>query len=212
MNPMKHIFVYLVAMTTIVAISSCQKTREERVSELVGNEIKKTLLYPESYESVELEIDSAFTPFDDPEFFDMTFQLGQYSFEIENAESDMKSAKSSMAIWSGPYQSAFGKTQYQEAKDDYDAAYEKKEEASQKAEALVQKMKTILDKEPEFIGYKVRHKFRASKEQGGERTFGEYKFLFTEDLSSLVAQWNMNDMEYIVVRRLYKEIQDARSE
>lgn len=39
---------------------------------------------------------------------------------IDEYDRKMKSAKSSMSIWSGPYQSAYSKNEYQEAKDEYD--------------------------------------------------------------------------------------------
>ena len=50
----------------------------------------------------------------------------------------MKNAKSSMSIWSGPYQSAYSKNEYQEAKDEYDENAQNKKNAEKKAKKLAE--------------------------------------------------------------------------
>ena len=55
---------------------------------------------------------------------------------IDEYDRKMKSAKSSMSIWSGPYQSAYSKNEYQEAKDEYDENAQNKKNAEKKAKKL----------------------------------------------------------------------------
>jgi hypothetical protein len=79
--------------------------------------LKKSLYKPETYKPVETKVDSAFAPYDDPAFFEELAELGKMNSEYEDLEEKAKRAKSSMAIWSGPYQTAFGRNEYQEAKE-----------------------------------------------------------------------------------------------
>ena len=86
--------------------------------------------------------------------------------EMEDFEIDMKSAKSSMSIWSGPYQSAFGRNNYNEAKEKYDDANQKIEKIREKAQTKVKKMSSLLSQKPKFIGYIVTHNYRADNNAG----------------------------------------------
>ncbi len=129
----------------VVLFVSCSKSPEDKASALIEENIKKVLYHPETYDPAETQVDSAFTPFDDPAFYEKTVQLCKLGMSIEEYDSNMKSAKSSMSIWSGPYQSAFGRNEYQEAKDKYDESAQNKKRAEIKAKKLVEELKDMLD-------------------------------------------------------------------
>ena len=103
----------------IAMFASCNKSLEEKANVLIEKNIKKMVYHPESYDPTETRIDSAFTPFDDPDFYEKTMQLYKLGMAIDEYDKNMKDAKSSMSIWSGPYQSSFGRNEYQEAKEEY---------------------------------------------------------------------------------------------
>lgn len=195
---------FIIIIIAIAAIfSSCQKSTEDKINSLVADRMNKTLYHPESYEGVETEIDSAFTPFDAPEFYEKTLRIAKLGVEISQYENEMKSAKSSMAIWSGPYQTAFGKNEYNEAKEKYDHAAAEKESAEKKAQNIAEELKKELEKEPVFIGLKARHKYRANN-NAGQTVFGETKFLFNQDLTNVIAEYDMEGEEYLAVQQMYK--------
>lgn len=100
----------LLGTLLITLFVSCGKSPEEKANALIEDDIKKVLYHPETYDPAETQVDSAFTPFDAPVFYEKTVQLCKLGMSIDECERKMKNAKSSMSIWSGPYQSAFGKT------------------------------------------------------------------------------------------------------
>ena len=198
---MKKILFTIVALSALFV--SCQKSNEDKASDLIKECMNKTLYHPETYEGVETVVDSAFAPFDSPEFFEKTLKVAKIGVEISQAESDMKNAKSSMSIWSGPYQGAFGRNEYQEAKDKYDTATENKEKLTKKVQKIADELKEELAKEPVFIGFKARHKYRANN-NAGNTMFGEIKFVFDKNLSKVIAEYDMEGEEYVAVQQLYK--------
>ena len=110
---MKKIF-YLALVTVVIA--ACGQPQEQKAEALIKESLKKSLYKPETYKPVETKVDSAFAPYDDPAFFEELAELGKMNSEYADLEEKAKHAKSSMSIWSGPYQTSFGRNQYQEAK------------------------------------------------------------------------------------------------
>lgn len=190
----------------IIAISafmvSCEKSNEDKIALLIKESMNKSLYHPESYEGVETEIDSAFAPFDSPEFFEKTLKVAKIGAEISQAEEEMKDAKSSMSIWSGPYQTAFGRNEYNEAKEKYETANASKEKATEKAKKIAEELKAELQKKPVFIGFKARHKYRANN-NAGNTVFGEAKFVFDKELKNVIAEYDMDGDEYNAVIQMY---------
>ena len=195
----------LLGALLITLFVSCGKSPEEKANALIEDDIKKVLYHPETYDPAETQVDSAFTPFDDPAFYEKTVQLCKLGMSIDECDRKMKNAKSSMSIWSGPYQSAYSKNEYQEAKDEYDENAQNKKNAEKKAKKLADELKTMLDKEQLFIGFKARHRFRANN-NAGQIVFGEMKYLFDKDMNKIVASYDMDDDEYKTVQIVYKQM------
>lgn len=184
---------------------SCSKSPEEKANAMIVDDIKKVLYHPETYDPAETQVDSAFTPFDDPAFYEKTVQLCKLGMSIDECDRNMKLAKSSMSIWSGPYQSAFERNEYQEAKDKYDENAQNKKSAEIKAKKLANELKAMLDKERQFIGFKARHRYRANN-NAGQTVFGEMKYLFDKDINKIVASYDMDGEEYKAVQIVYKQL------
>lgn len=195
----------LLGAVIVSLFASCGKSREDKVSELIKDDIKKVLYHPETYDPAETQVDSAFTPFDDPAFYEKTVQLCKLGMSIDECDRNMKHAKSSMSIWSGPYMSSYGKNEYMEAKGEYDENAQNKKSAEIKAKKLANELKTMLDKERQFIGFKARHRYRANN-NAGQTVFGEMKYLFDRDINKIVASYNMDDEEYKAVQIVYNQM------
>ena len=195
----------LLGALLITLFVSCGKSPEEKANALIEDDIKKVLYHPETYDPAETQIDSAFTPFDDPVFYEKTVQLCKLGMSIDECDRKMKNAKSSMSIWSGPYQSAFGRNEYQEAKNEYDENERNKKSIEAKVQKLATELKTMLDNEQQFIGFKARHRYRANN-NAGQTIFGETKYLFDKSLSKIVASYDMDSEEYKTVQIIYKQM------
>lgn len=195
----------LLGALLITLFVSCGKSPEEKANALIEDDIKKVLYHPETYDPAETQIDSAFTPFDDPVFYEKTVQLCKLGMSIDECDRKMKTAKSSMYIWSGPYQSAYERNEYQEAKNEYDENERNKKRIESKVKKLTTELKTMLENEQQFIGFKARHRYRANN-NAGQTIFGETKYLFDKSMSEIVASYDMDSEEYKAVQIIYKQM------
>ena len=127
-------------------LSSCVKTPEQKAETLIKEQLQKSLYHPDTYAPSQTKVDSAFAPYDDPKFFEKTLQLAKLSVAMDKFGSEVSSEKSNMAIWSGPYQSSFGRNSYQEAKDNYDKAVAKLNKAKDEVAKLSEELKVMKEK------------------------------------------------------------------
>ena len=107
-----------------------------------------------------------------------------------------------MAIWSGPYQSSFGRNEYSEAKEDYDKATENLERATEKAQKMMLEIYSMLDEKPKFIGWKATHNYRADN-NAGNTLIGNSVYIIDENFEKVLFSCEEEE---------YKEIQDGIKE
>lgn len=198
---MKKIILFSMAMI-MFCTQSCQKSPEAKAESLIENTLKKNLYHPESYEAVETQLDSAFTPLDDPRFYEKTLKLAIYDQEAVKLDKDLKEAKSSMAIFSDRY-SEYSRNEYQEAKEKYEKKQAELETIKDKAEKLIDEIRAETQKSPSFIGFKAKHKYRANN-NAGNTMFGMQLFLFDKEISSIITSYDMDAEEYQLVQQWYK--------
>ena len=65
----------LLGALLVTLFASCSKSLEDKANTLIEEDIKKTLYHPETYDPAETQVDSAFTPFDDPVFYEKTINI-----------------------------------------------------------------------------------------------------------------------------------------
>ena len=190
-------FFYL-AFSTLVLVA-CSQSQEQKAEVLIKESLKKSLYKPETYKPVETKVDSAFAPYDDPAFFEELAELGKMNSEYEELEEKAKRAKSSMAIWSGPYQTAYGRNEYQEAKGEYDEANAKIDKLKTKGKKQYEKVISMLQGERKFIGFKALHNYRADN-NAGNTLIGNTIFFIDE---------NFTEVQYSMEAEEYNQVQDA---
>ena len=195
---MKKIF-YL-ALVAIVMVA-CGQSQEQKAESLIKENLKKSLFKPETYKSIETKVDSAFAPYDDPAFFEELAELGKMNSEYEELESKAKRAKSSMAIWSGPYMSAYGRNEYQEAKSEYEEANAKLEKLKTKGRKQFEKIANMLQESNKFIGYKAVHNYRADN-NAGNTLIGNTIFFIDKNFEEITYSMEVDE---------YNQIQEAIS-
>lgn len=198
----------LLGTISLVVLASCISSPEDKAKVLIREEMKKVLYHAETYDPVETRVDSAFTPFDDPMFYDKTLQLYKLGMAIDEYDRKMKYEKSDMALYRDMLRIMFSnrdQEKYNQAKENYESYLEKKKETEVKAKALVSEIKKILDKKVLFIGFKARHRYRANN-NAGQTVFGDMEYLFDKDISKVVAAYDMDDKDYKAVQLLYKQM------
>ncbi len=196
-------------LSILLLLASCNFSNEDKVKALIKEEIKKTLFLPDSYEAVETKVDSAFTPYDSPEFIEEAAMLAQYAVDINEVQEDIKNAKSSMAIWSGNYMTTFSRNEYQEAKSKHRQSVAKEQAIKKKAQKITNQIRKKLKEAPAFIGYKAMHTYRA-KNNAGQVLMGYALFIFDKEMKNVIAQYDMESKEYVASQAIKSEIEEEQ--
>lgn len=193
-------------MWAIVALLvSCTQTPEEKANVLIEERVKSQLFHPETYDPVETIVDSAFMPFDDPALYKKIALFCTAYSDIEKCESKVKDAKLSMNYWDDPFYLSFGRNKYKEAKEEYEEALAKLEEVNSNVNNMLDDIKQYMQKEKHFIGYKVKHRYRAST-NSGNTLFGATEYLINQDFTQIVYEQDMDDIEYQAVHLIIENI------
>lgn len=203
---MKNLF-YL-AFVAIVMVA-CSQSKEQKAETLIKESLKKSLYKPETYKPVETKVDSAFAPYDDPAFFEELAELGKLNSEYVELDEKAKRAKSSMAIWSGPYQTPYGRNEYQEAKEEYDEANAKMERLKTKGRKQYEKVADILRGEKTFIGFKAVHNYRADN-NAGNTLIGNSIFFISKNFEEIT--YSMEVEEYNQLQEVISQFKEQLEE
>ena len=110
---------------------------------MIADATKKTLFIPESYEQVDMKLDSAFLPYDSPMLYDKVYDFSKRYFELQEYEDKAKYAKSSMANWQGLHMSAYAENEYQESKKEYEEYVKKIDMIKKQLAILVTDVKEL---------------------------------------------------------------------
>lgn len=189
----------LFLVATMALFASCNKSPESKTNNLIKEEMKKSLYHVESYDPVETIVDSAFSPKDSPELIGLLTDAADLGREFETYDSKAKRAKSSMAIWSGPYQSEYDRIRYNEEKEEYEEAHAKAEKLKEKGRKIYVDIYSKLSDRPKFIGFKATHKYRAQN-NAGQIVFGNTVFIVDDKFEKVLFSCDEED---------YKQIQEA---
>lgn len=194
----KYIFLLPIVLFTI----SCSQSQEDKANAVIKAELRKSLYLPDSYKPIDTKVDSAFAPFDSPELFEIMEECGKIGKELHDLESEMKSAKSSMSIWSGSDRSAFARNEYNEAKEKYDKANGEIGTLQEKSLVKFKELYEIMSQNRKFIGYRVTHNYRANN-NAGNTLIGNDIFILDPELKEVLFHCEVDE---------YKEIQDGLKE
>ena len=187
----------------------CGQSLEKKAEVLIKEDLKKSLYKPETYEPIETKIDSAFSPYDDPVFFEEINKFEKMAKQMMSLESKAKHAKSSMAIWNSPYMSEYAKNQYQEAKSEYEDVMEKFDRLTEKARKQYLLIMDIIKGDRTFISYKALHNYRADN-NAGNTLIGNMVFFIDKDFKNIL--FSMDLEEYNVMQETIKQIEERLEE
>lgn len=183
------VFLALIA----VSLAACT-SKEKKAEALIKDYLKISLLKPDTYKPVKTILREANSPYDDLDLLKEVKQLKDIALEYDLTEAQARRAKSMMAFNSGSYQSAYTRNEYQEAKEQYDNANAKVEELKAKGKNLYDKVVTKLKSNPELIGYKAFHNYRAD-DNSGNTYIGNVIVLFDKDMEQVKYVFEMDEYE-----------------
>lgn len=202
-------FLYLAFIATVFI--ACSQSPEQKAEELIKESLKKSLFKPETYKPVDTKVDSAFAPFDDPDFYRELATLGQMNNEYWELEEKAKRAKSSMSIWADPYQTAFGKNQYQKAKEEYEEANAQIEKLKTKGIKQHDKVVSMIQNGKKFIGYKAVHNYRADN-NAGNTLIGNTVFFIDKDFKEITFSLDVEEYNQIHenISQLIEQLEETK--
>jgi hypothetical protein len=202
----KIVFIGLVAFVFV----GCSLSPEKKAASIVEKAVKASLYHPNSYDPIGTVVDSAFAPMDDPYFFEKTLKLYELGIEMDQCDREMKHAKSSMAIWSGSWDS-FSKNEYNEAKEEYENNAAQLETLQKKVEKLSSELRTIAEQGRNFIGWKATHSYRAQN-NAGQTLIGESVFILDPEMTRILAGYNTDEPDYKNVQMMYEMMKATAEE
>jgi len=83
---------YLVFLSAFLLLA-CTPTREDIIENLIEEEMRQTLVNPDDYEVIETQVDSAFSPIEEPELLDKINRLGRNINKLNTLDSESEEAK-----------------------------------------------------------------------------------------------------------------------
>ncbi len=189
-NIMKNIFTLL---TVSIFICSCS-TNESKIEDLISDYMFKNLNDFDSYESIELKVDSCYT------------SIYTDSFIVKRANNVYTFAKQSKELRKEErihHNYIINNAKY----ITLDGVFEKymaSSEASQKLWSMINENIKIIENENEIIkvkanefvpklnGWQATHRFRC-KNAGGTYTINNYMFYFDSDITKITSFTNLDD-------------------
>lgn len=173
-------------------------SQRQKASMLVEDYLEEALPYPDSYEAIDIYVDSAFAPYDDRKAFEMLNIIGELAEDLENTEKEARQAKASIAMWSragSEYELMLRK----EAEENLVLSIYKIDSLKKEGKKHYEKISKILKNEQEFIGYKVRHYFSAKNKDGKVQN----------DSGLFLINKEFDEVTYVIPLSEYNQLQKA---
>lgn len=180
----------------LMVLGACSRTQEEKANLLIKEDIQKVLVKPDTYEPIETKLDSAFAPYETPEFMENTLKCVQLFMEIKEYKEKIKVAKSMMTIYEDNLGFPYFKNEYNEYKAEYKEATNKRNEIEKRLKRSGKKLKELVNAKREFIGYKTMHHYRADN-NAGNTVLGTGFYLFDKDIKTILVSFSKEEIELI---------------
>ena len=202
---MKKSFIFILCA---VLFTCCTKTPEQKAEALIKDSVVKHLYVPDSYQPVETQLDSAFAPYLAPELIQGVIDFHKMLNDSKDKKEDMRRAKSSMSIWYSTYHmSDYEIERYQQAKENYEEAQSSYNRIMSRLQEKAEWIKNKMAEEITFIGFMARHRFRANN-NAGDTLFGESYYLLNPELTTIVAEWDEDDINMFFKTFEQEELQE----
>lgn len=195
-------------VSLLCSLASCTKSPEQKVKDLLGKEIKKHLYIPDSYDPAEVKIDSAFAPYDSPEFIKLANTLVENARGLAEIQRNIDFAQSSVSIWVDR-SSSYSRNEYARAKRDLKKAQDEYSEKIAEGKETAQKFRTMMEQKREFIGYKTYVSYRAKNNDGDILMDAKYA-LFDKDFENIIEIYE--SIEYEQYQQALHSIIDSLEE
>ena len=209
MKTMKKPVYAMILIALSAFLVCCSKSPEKKVEAMIGDFVKNNLYIPDSYDPVQTRVDSAFAPYDDPEFREFIVKsskkLDEAYSDLRSCEFEIESAESSMEMWEDYWYDSH--KLYNKAKKEYAESTARKSEIEIEIKEIKSDIREWIEIEPEFIGYKAAHSYRAET-NAGYTVFGGIVCLFDKECTQIIAAYDVEDSDYTSFIDFMERIED----
>ena len=154
--------------------------------------------YGKTNKIIELQLDSAFAPYDDPKLYKIVEKHRAISSHIDDLVLIMKQAKSSMSLWSRHKNTKYGRKEFQEALNEYNMAERYLNNAKEECQKLSNEIKEMLET-TKYIGIKAAIVFSYTNREG----------VTTISNSVLLLDSNLKTLDYICNQEEFNQIKET---
>ncbi len=208
----KQFFLLGLIMSSIFVITSCSKSPEQKAQDIMEAEIKKNLYLPDTYELANIKVDSAFAPYDEPEYIESLKEVLRIGNEINEVEEEKAEAERTLSIFSDSYSSSYSQHEVKEARKKIEEAEKKVDYLKKTAKKIGDKAANIVKRRGDFIGFKAVLSYRA-KNNGGQVVMGSSFAIFDKDITQLRYICENDEHEsYLQFLEQVKTMQEQASE
>ena len=192
----------------LLAASSCGRMPTFRINSLVGKAVQQSLAYSYSYDPVKIKVDSAFAPYDSPEYYGLMMGLYTVSLNIQTYDLNIKSSQLTMETFEDGV-TADERKKFFEAREELQRNVDLKREAIREQRRLAREVNQMEQEYKHFIGYKVEHKYHALDRNLRLRLLSEF-FLIDSEVKTVIARYDLSDEIDQVVREMIRQAQEEK--
>lgn len=182
----------ILLMVAAVCLFGCA-SKEKKALKLIDKEMFSTLYDYDSYQPVEIKIDSAFTSI----YMDSTIRVHAAKIIailslLEESKKNVDEALSTAQIWQDSY-SAYGRQKFLTAKEKASKCIEEMEASiklwGESKDTITMHAKAF---NPEFQGWQATHKFRC-KSKGGSSLLSTHIYVFDPKMKQILYSYDTED-------------------
>lgn len=181
---------------------SCSKTKEEKIQEIVNNSIKNDLFFPDSYDPIEVYIDSVFDNMLSPENVEMAYEIIKIDNEVKSLYDEIVYTKELRDAFSSSPHSSIYKSDTKKIQNLENSRFEKENQLMQ----LFNSLQEQYWQRREFTGYCAIQKFRA-KNNDNQICIGQYAVYIDTEATKSIAYYDLSSKQLVAYNNIIELIQ-----
>jgi ribosomal protein L17 len=181
---------------------SCSKTKEKKIQEIVNNSIKNDLFFPDSYDPIEVYIDSVFDNMLSPENVEMAYEIIKIDNEVKSLYDEIVYTKELRDAFSSSPHSSIYKSDTKKIQNLENSRFEKENQLMQ----LFNSLQEQYWQRREFTGYCAIQKFRA-KNNDNQICIGQYAVYIDTEATKSIAYYDLSSKQLVAYNNIIELIQ-----
>ena len=185
---MKKLFLLL---SIFFILTSCGKSDEEKLHDLIGEATKASLYIPESYDPVSIQCDTLGRNIITPANIKKSAKIISLVREAQSTQRQIERDLEQRDYWQGKYGDF-----YNDYSKKVRSGEEKRDELKTQAMELFAELLKDYNAERGFYGFIVEHKFRA-KNNMGNVLFGDVIYILNKEKTEILAAYDTSDDDFV---------------